>query len=405
MEDGTAVRMFLRRVMLLAVIAVAAIAIAAPAQAAALAVSQDALSLSAPPGQTAVDTVEVTNDSSVPVLVSMDTEPPESPFAADGCGAAIPAGGTCTVTVSYTPATRGPHEAILSVSSNGADVASDKEDISLTGTVGPMAQIAPDLLSFSAPVGATSTPQRVTLTNVGDVALAGTAPTVIGPNFAIVGSTCGGDLARDASCTVDVTFTAPAATGTSEAVLRFSTNASVDPVQDVALGATATPAGPPAPTPFLPPPFGISDRDGDGVPDNVEQCPRVAGDLKNGCPSELNADVVGRWRVNRLFSQLVALTVRSPTGARIELRCGGRPAFCPFRLRIIRQTTRRTTGLTRFFGRTRILRARMIITVRVMRPRQIGVYERLETRTGRRLPKVTQRCLGANRPTVRNCPA
>ena len=148
-----------------------------------------------------------------------------------------------------------------------------------------------------------------------------------------------------------------------------------------------------------------TDRDGDGVLDRVETCPRVAGDLKNGCPSELNADVVGRWRVNTLFSQLLSLTVRAPTGARIEVRCGGRPTLCPFRLRGVGRTTRRTTGLTRLFGRTRILRAHMVITVRVSRPLQIGVYERLETRTGRRLPRVTQRCLGSAGGAVRRCPA
>ena len=96
--------------------------------------------------------------------------------------------------------------------------------------------------------------------------------------------------------------------------------------------------------------------------------------------------------------------MRAPVGSRIDLRCGGRTKLCPFRTRIISKTTKRTTGLTNHFKGKRILRARMVITVRVTRPQQIGVYERLETRTGRRLPKVTQRCIRAGSTTVQACP-
>lgn len=43
------------------------------------------------------------------------------------------------------------------------------------------------------------------------------------------------------------------------------------------------------------------------------------------------------------------------------------------------------------------------ITVRVTRPEQIGLYQRLVTQTGRRLPKVTQRCVSTT-GQVRACP-
>ena len=136
-----------------------------------------------------------------------------------------------------------------------------------------------------------------------------------------------------------------------------------------------------------------SDQDNDGVVDAADSCRSIAGDLKNGCPSELNAEVRGRWRVNALLSQLLSLTVRAPTGARIDVRCSGRRGACDFRRRVIVRTTRRTTSLTRHFKGRRILPARVMIVVRVTRPQQIGVYERLLTRTGRRLPKVAQRCI------------
>lgn len=147
-----------------------------------------------------------------------------------------------------------------------------------------------------------------------------------------------------------------------------------------------------------------ADQDGDGVVDTADQCGTVFGDLQNGCPSELNADIRGRWRVNALLSQLMSLTVTAPTGSRISMRCSSiKRGACDFRTRIITRTTKRLTGLTRYFKGRRILPARVVITVRVTRRRQIGVYERLQTRLGRRLPSVTHRCVAAT-GRVQPCP-
>ncbi len=148
---------------------------------------------------------------------------------------------------------------------------------------------------------------------------------------------------------------------------------------------------------------GPSDRDGDGIADTDDRCVSTPGDLKNGCPSELNAEVRGRWRVNAVFTQLLSLTVRAPTGSRIDLRCSARKGVCDFTKRIISRTTKRLTGLTRFFKGRRILPAKVTISVRVTRTQQIGVYERVVTRAGRRLPAVTNQCVT---PTgkVQRCP-
>lgn len=143
------------------------------------------------------------------------------------------------------------------------------------------------------------------------------------------------------------------------------------------------------------------DFDQDGVVDEADSCPALAGDLRNGCPSELKAEVRGKWRVNALLSQLLSLTVRSPTGSRIDLRCSGPRGACDFTRRLILRTTKRTTSLTRHFKGRRILPARVTITVRITRAQQVGVYERLVTRTGRRLPQVTQRCVSPSSRVVR----
>jgi len=136
-----------------------------------------------------------------------------------------------------------------------------------------------------------------------------------------------------------------------------------------------------------------TDKDLDGVADTVDSCPIQAGDLRNGCPSELNAEVRGRWQVNQLLTKLVSLTVAAPIGSRIQLSCSGRVKICGKTKHVIARTTHRLTSLTKFFKAPRIYRAKLSILVRVTKPRQIGLYKRYQTRTGRRSPAVTERCL------------
>ena len=135
------------------------------------------------------------------------------------------------------------------------------------------------------------------------------------------------------------------------------------------------------------------DRDADGVSDGADSCPLEAGDLRNGCPSELNAEVRARWQVNNLLTKLVKLTVAAPIGSRIVLSCGGRVKICGKNKRVIPRTTHRLTSLTKYFQPPRIYRAKLSILVKVTKPRQIGLYKRYQTRTGRRAPAITERCL------------
>ncbi|HYH43981.1 MAG TPA: hypothetical protein VD867_18585 [Burkholderiales bacterium] len=136
-----------------------------------------------------------------------------------------------------------------------------------------------------------------------------------------------------------------------------------------------------------------ADRDQDGLSDPKDACPASPGDLPNGCPSRLQADVRGGWRANALFSQLLFLTVKAQLGSRIVLHCAGKRGVCGFKTRTIRSTTKLLTGLTRYFKGRRVFRAGTTITVRVTRSRQIGLYERVVTQRGRRLPRVVNRCI------------
>jgi hypothetical protein len=136
-----------------------------------------------------------------------------------------------------------------------------------------------------------------------------------------------------------------------------------------------------------------SDKDLDGVADSADSCPLDAGDLRNGCPSELNAEAQAHWQVNNLLTKLVKLTVSAPIGSRIQLSCGGRIKICGKTKHVIPRTTHRLTSLTRFFKSPRIYPARLSILIKVTKARQIGLYKRYLTRTGRRAPKITERCL------------
>jgi hypothetical protein len=109
--------------------------------------------------------------------------------------------------------------------------------IALTVTAsGPIVSLAPTSLTFSkTAVGVTSKPKTVTLTNIGALTLniAGIAPS---GDFAVQSTTCGGTLAPNAKCKVNVTFT-PAQAGSRTGTLSFTDNAPNSP-QTVALSGT-----------------------------------------------------------------------------------------------------------------------------------------------------------------------
>jgi chitodextrinase len=107
-------------------------------------------------------------------------------------------------------------------------------------TSAAVAQLSPSSVNFgSVKRPATSTPQRVTLTNAGSAVLTMASIAISGANpgdFAIAAKTCGATLAPAASCTVDVTFT-PTARKTRSGTLAIADNAAGSP-QSVALTGT-----------------------------------------------------------------------------------------------------------------------------------------------------------------------
>src|SRR5579864_5925036 len=166
-------------------------------------------------------TVTVSNNGLGPLVVSGvavgGTNPGDYSVAGDAgsCSAmgSVPAGSSCTVTVTFAPQGLGSSSASITLTDNAS---TSPQSISLSG-VGTSA--AAPALSLSAPaipfgsdgVSVTSAVHFVTLSNSGTAPLTVTGIAIDGANpldFAIASSTCQAPLAVDASCTVGVTFTA-----------------------------------------------------------------------------------------------------------------------------------------------------------------------------------------------------
>ena len=140
------------------------------------------------------------------------------------CSTAVAPGGTCSVTLSFTPNAASSELASLALSQGGMT-----QTVSLTGTGAfPTANLSENSLTFPGqPVGATSSAQTVTVTNTSTVTLNITAVSITG-DFAVASNTCSASVAAGQSCTVSVAFS-PTTTGTRTGTLSFTDNAASSP--------------------------------------------------------------------------------------------------------------------------------------------------------------------------------
>jgi cytochrome c553 len=150
--------------------------------------------------------------------------------ATGGCavGTPVAAGGSCPLSLRFTPSTTGSRSATLTIAS---DASNGNASVSLAGTgqavATPLASLSPTSLAFgSVTVGTDSSVQTVTLTNGGSAALSITAIAATGPFSAT--HACGNSLAAGASCPISVVFT-PAGSGAASGSLGVTSNASGSP--------------------------------------------------------------------------------------------------------------------------------------------------------------------------------
>jgi sugar lactone lactonase YvrE len=158
----------------------------------------------------------------------------------NNCGGSVAAGGSCTITVSFTPSATGALGATLTVTDNATG---SPQTLAITGTgaaaLTPQATLNPTNFTFlSTTVGTSSGGITFTLSNPGTASLTGIAVSLAGANptnFAQT-NTCGTSLASGASCVITATFT-PLVTGPLAATVSVADNATGSP-QTIALAGT-----------------------------------------------------------------------------------------------------------------------------------------------------------------------
>jgi hypothetical protein len=134
------------------------------------------------------------------------------------CGTSLAAGSRCTISVSFAPTAAGYESGDVTVDSTAPD---GSLSVSVYGT-GVVLGVSPRSLSFPGqPVGVTSAPRTVTLTNTGQVAT-GSLSIAASAAFAQTNN-CGTSLAAGASCTIQVTFT-PTSAGTTYGSLTIDSD-------------------------------------------------------------------------------------------------------------------------------------------------------------------------------------
>src|SRR5271157_709151 len=152
----------------------------------------------------------------------------------NNCSAALGAGASCTISVSFTPAAAGTMVGAVNITDNAGD---SPQNVALTGTgIAPVASVSLSSVSFASQrVGSTSSSQSLMLSNSGSATLTISGVTVSGPNAAdfSLQNQCAGSLAAGMSCGMTVAFT-PTSAGARRATLNLATNAGSSP-QSVAL--------------------------------------------------------------------------------------------------------------------------------------------------------------------------
>ncbi len=195
--------------------------------------------------RSAAKTVTITNEGTAPLDITQitftetDTSGNTDFAETDNCvGTVAASGGSCSLNITFTPRSLGNETGAFSIADNAAG---SPQTIKVTGsgvTAATAVTLTPKSLAFgNQTVGATSSPQTVTITNTGSSTL-DIASIAASGDFTQT-NTCGSMsnvLNVGQSCAASVTF-APSASGALSGALSISDNAAGSP-QSVALSGT-----------------------------------------------------------------------------------------------------------------------------------------------------------------------
>jgi hypothetical protein len=179
---------------------------------------------------TQTTTLQNTGQSTLVITNIAIAGPNPGDFAqTNNCGTSVPAGASCTFSITFTPTASGNRSATLNITDNAGG---SPQHVSLTGTgIGPMVTLNPTSLSFgNQNVGTTSGAKGIQLKNTGNAVLTISGIAITGTNATdfIQTNNCPSSLAAGAQCNINVKFS-PTATGTRTASLNVSDNAANSP--------------------------------------------------------------------------------------------------------------------------------------------------------------------------------
>ena len=144
----------------------------------------------------------------------------------NNCGSSLAPGGTCAISVTFTPGGLGTRTALLSVSDDGANT---PQSATLTGTgVTPVTLSASSINFGLVLVGSSNTAKPITLTNNQSVPLTNIIVSISGPAAYSQVNTCGTSIPANSQCTITVTF-APTSSGTQNGTVNITDSASNSP--------------------------------------------------------------------------------------------------------------------------------------------------------------------------------
>jgi hypothetical protein len=187
-------------------------------------------------------TITVTNKQSSALTVTAVQI--AAPFQqTNNCVGTVPAGGSCTISVTYAPTSVGYSSKTLTITDNAS---TSPQTVTIAGNSYAPVKLSNSSLGFGNQiVNRSSTPQTVTLTNNQPTPLTINSITSTGSAFAVT-NTCipsgssSGSLPGNSSCTINVVFT-PTSAGTFSGSFTVTNNAygSPETVTYIGTGITA----------------------------------------------------------------------------------------------------------------------------------------------------------------------
>jgi hypothetical protein len=175
----------------------------------------------------ATQVLSIKNNTSAAVPLGAITVPAPFIKTASNCGATVPNGAACIVTIAYRPTAVGGSNATFVVTSTAAG-SPFSAALTGTGTSAVALTLSPTSLAFgSVKLGSTSATQVLTIKNNISAAVPLGAITVPAP-FIKTASNCGATVPNGAACTVTIAYR-PAAAGASNVTFVVTSTAAGSP--------------------------------------------------------------------------------------------------------------------------------------------------------------------------------